>query len=243
MIGVPVNSNSVYVPMVQTGCLKAEFDSTYPIHLNGIISQHEFQESINKINGRISSNKILMILGICFALCIIAGMIFFIIGGIANVNSREYRFPVLIGVGIALTTFGSLFFAFGCCAVQWRRVARMRQAITEESMKYSSRSPIPCSWRLNISRTFVGGYGYYNNNHIIYHLVIDIGRAAFERSGIYQSNQVVPLPTSSIGGYYNYAAPPSYSAQLTGYCSHCSQPRPDLSAKFCSSCGNSFNIY
>ncbi|CAF3468665.1 unnamed protein product [Rotaria socialis] len=222
MIGVPVNSNSVYVPMVQTGCLKAEFDSTYPIHLNGIISQHEFQESINKIN---------------------AGMIFFIIGGIANVNSREYRFPVLIGVGIALTTFGSLFFAFGCCAVQWRRVARMRQAITEESMKYSSRSPIPCSWRLNISRTFVGGYGYYNNNHIIYHLVIDIGRAAFERSGMYQSNQVVPLPTSSIGGYYNYAAPPSYSAQLTGYCSHCSQPRPDLSAKFCSSCGNSFNIY
>ncbi|CAF4636822.1 unnamed protein product, partial [Rotaria magnacalcarata] len=50
MIGVPVNSNSVYVPMVQTGCLKAEFDSTYPIHLNGIISQHEFQESIHKIN-------------------------------------------------------------------------------------------------------------------------------------------------------------------------------------------------
>ncbi|CAM4824215.1 unnamed protein product [Rotaria magnacalcarata] len=213
MIRVPVNSNSVYVPMVQTGCLKAEFDSTYPIHLNGIISQHEFQESIHKINGRISANKILMILGICFGLCMIAGIIFFIIGGITNVNS-----------------------------LQWRRVARMRQAVTEESMKYSSRSPIPCSWRLDISRTFVGSYGY-NNNHIIYHLVIDIGRAAFERSGMYQSNQVVPLPTSSIGGYNNYAAPPSYSAQLTGYCSHCSQPRPDLSAKFCSSCGNPFNIY
>ena len=44
------------------GCLKAEFDSTYPIHLNGIISQDEFRESIHRINRTFPSNKILIIL-------------------------------------------------------------------------------------------------------------------------------------------------------------------------------------
>ncbi|CAF4367476.1 unnamed protein product, partial [Rotaria sordida] len=74
MIGVLTNSNSVRIPIVQTGCCKAEFDSTYPVHLNGIISKDEFRKSINKINRIISSNKNLIILTVAFALTIIIGL-------------------------------------------------------------------------------------------------------------------------------------------------------------------------
>ncbi|CAF3730892.1 unnamed protein product [Rotaria sp. Silwood1] len=221
MIDVPLNPNSVHIPLVSAGCLKVEFDSTYPIHLNGIISQYEFQESIKKIN---------------------RGIIFFIIGGTTRINSRYKGFSVLIGVGIAFTTIGSIFFAFGCFAIQSRRIARMRQAIAEESMKYSSRSPIPCSWRLDTSRVWFQGYRYRHNNQLVYHLVIDIGRSAAPGSVLYQSNQVAPEPTS-IYGRQDYYAPPPYSSTSTGFCSNCSAPKNDSSAKFCSSCGQSFNKY
>ncbi|CAF1496831.1 unnamed protein product [Rotaria sp. Silwood1] len=242
MMDVPLNPNSVHIPLVSAGCLKVEFDSTYPIHLNGIISQYEFQESIKKINRRISSNKSLLILAILFGLSIIGGIIFFIIGGTTRINSRYKGFSVLIGVGIAFTTIGSIFFAFGCFAIQSRRIARMRQAIAEESMKYSSRSPIPCSWRLDTSRVWFQGYRYRHNNQLVYHLVIDIGRSAAPGSVLYQSNQVAPEPTS-IYGRQDYYAPPPYSSTSTGFCSNCSAPKNDSSAKFCSSCGQSFNKY
>ncbi len=149
------------------GCLKAEFDSTYPVHLNGIISQDEFQESINKINRTITSNKILIILAIVFASSVIGGIIFFIVGGVTTTNSRGYGFPALVGVGIGVTVFGSLFFSIGCCIIQFRRATRIRQAIAEESMKYSSRSPIPCSWRLETTRQYFGGYANHYNSQLI----------------------------------------------------------------------------
>ncbi len=152
------------------GCLKAEFDSTYPIHLNGIISPDEFRESINKINRKIISNKILIILAIVFTLSMIGGIILFIVGGLTSVNSRTYGFSPLLIVGICVTIFGSMFFSIGCCIVQFRRAARIRQVIAEESMKYSSRSPIPCSWRLDTGNV-VGGYGHHNGQ-IGYHVSI-----------------------------------------------------------------------
>ncbi len=145
---------------------------TYPIHLNGIISQHEYQESINKINHAISSNKSLLILGLAFALSTIAGMICFILGGLSAANTFEYGFPTLIGVGIGITTVGSMFFIIGAVVLQFRRLSGVRQAIAEESMKYSSRSPIPCSWRLETTRHYVGGYGNQNNGGLAYHVSI-----------------------------------------------------------------------
>jgi len=47
----------------------------------------------------------------------------------------------------------------------------MRQAIADESMKYSSRSPTPCSWRLETTRHYYGGYGS-DNTQIISHVRI-----------------------------------------------------------------------
>ncbi|CAF5151620.1 unnamed protein product, partial [Rotaria sp. Silwood1] len=154
MIGVPVNSNSVYIPMVKTGCCKSEFDSTYPIHLNGIISQDDFRKSIKNINDKISSNNILIILSIAYGLIIIGGIVFFIVGGITNVNSVKHGFPILVGVGIALTIIGSIIFGCICFIIQSRRLRRFRQAINEESIKYSSRSSKRCSWRLDTPRVF-----------------------------------------------------------------------------------------
>ncbi|CAF3433384.1 unnamed protein product [Rotaria socialis] len=164
MIGVPVNPNSVYVPIIQTGCLKTEFDSTYPIHLN-------------------------------------VGTVLCVVGGLFVVKSIT-TFYILLSVGIVLTTFGSLFFDIGVCVMDAKRVARMRQAITEESIKYSSRSPTPCSRRLDTSRTLFGGYGYYNNSQqTLYQLVIDIGCSTSQGNvnQTHYSNKIVPEPTSSFG--------------------------------------------
>jgi hypothetical protein len=152
--------------------LKAEFDSTYPIHLNGIISQEEFRDSIQRINRSISLSIAFLVLAIVFGLSMIGGVICFIVGGVTAANSYSFGFPALIGVGIAITTIGSIIFSVGCCTVQLRRASRMRQAIAAESMKYSSRSPTPCSWRLDTTRHCVGGYGNSYNNQILYHVSV-----------------------------------------------------------------------
>ncbi|CAF1293674.1 unnamed protein product [Rotaria sordida] len=113
MIGVPVNPNSVYIPIVQ----------------------NDFRQSINNINHRISSNKILIILAIAYGLIIAPGIVFFIVGGITNINSDRHGFPILVGIAIPLTIIGSIVFGSGCCLIQTRCVARLRQAIAEESIK------------------------------------------------------------------------------------------------------------
>ncbi|CAF1145213.1 unnamed protein product [Rotaria sordida] len=244
MIETSVNTNSVHIPMVQTGCLKAEFDSTYPIHLNGIISQDEFRESIHRINRTIPSNRILIILGIGFGLFVVGGMICFIVGGVTAVKSHRNGFPPLVGVGIALITLGMMIFTIGCCIVQSQYTKRLRQAIAEESIKYSSRSTTPCSWRLDTSITWFGRYGYHNNRRVVYHLVIDIGRSitpAMENA-VYSSSQKASESTPIFSRQDNYVPPP-YSNQSSGFCSQCGTSRQDLTAKFCSSCGKLFHQY
>jgi len=68
--------------------------------------------------------------------------------------------------------------------------------------------------------------------------VIDIGHSSGSASGVYYPNQ----STFPVGNQ-NVYAPPSYSSSSTGFCSQCRAPRQDLTAKFCSSCGQSFNKY
>ncbi|CAF4271447.1 unnamed protein product, partial [Adineta steineri] len=89
MIEVPVNSNSVYIPVVRTGGFKSEFDSTYPVRLTGIINQNEFEESIYKINNVPAERKALLIVGIIFILSIIIGLILFIVGGVTAAKSTD----------------------------------------------------------------------------------------------------------------------------------------------------------
>lgn len=134
--------------IISAGCLKRKFDSTYPIHLNGIISQANFQQSIRRINRAISSNKILVTLAILSTLCIVVGIICIVAGGITVSDPDRFRFPPLIGVGMAIFLLGILSFSIGCSIIQSRLLLRVRRAIAEESVKYSSRTLKPCSWRL-----------------------------------------------------------------------------------------------
>ena len=147
----------IYVHInIPAGCLKSEFDSTYPIHLNGIIRQDEFQQSIENINRTIRSRTPLVICGIIFVICILGGIILFITGGSTARYVNASGFPVLVFVGLGVIIIGMFVFTFGCCIIQTRRTTRMRQAIANESMKYSMRSPTPCSWRLDATRVFAG---------------------------------------------------------------------------------------
>lgn len=101
----------------------------------------------------------------------IIGTIFFIVGGIMAPKSFPV-FYVLLGCGIFITTFGSIFFSIAICIIYSKRSVRMRQTIAQESMKYSSRLPIPCSWRLDMSRAVIGTYAYNNNNYQILYQVL-----------------------------------------------------------------------
>jgi hypothetical protein len=75
-----------------------------------------------------------------------------------------------ITAGIIVPIFGSILFSIGCFITQFRRAARIRRAIAEESMRYSSRSPIPCSWRLDTTRHYIGRYG--NNGELVNHVSV-----------------------------------------------------------------------
>ncbi len=97
-------------------------------------------------------------------------MLCFIFGGISAPNSRVYGFPPLIAAGMGVTFVGTFFFIIVLVIMQVRQATKMRQAIAEESMKYSARSPTPCSWRLETTR-FFGGYGS-NNSQVNYHVSI-----------------------------------------------------------------------
>ncbi|CAF1539294.1 unnamed protein product [Rotaria sordida] len=167
MITGPVNPNSIDIPLIQTGCLKSEFNSTYPVHLNGIIRPDEFQQSIENINRIISSRKSQIIVGLIAILSLSGGMVLFIVGGVTRRKSRSTGFPILVGIGLGIFGFGMLVLTIGFCIVQLRATARLRQAVANESMKYSTRSP-PCSWRLHVYRTWGGGYGGRRNTRLIY---------------------------------------------------------------------------
>lgn len=114
------------------------------MRLNGIISQHEFQESINQINLNISYKKTAKILIIVFAFGLIVGPICFIIEKLKPINFHLYMFRISRDIGLVLIIFVFIISVFGCMLLHSRRNNRMRKAIAEESKKYSSRLPIPC---------------------------------------------------------------------------------------------------
>jgi hypothetical protein len=69
-----------------------------------------------------------------------------------------------IVAGIAVIVVGTIPTAIGFCIAQSRHPMRLQQAITEESKKYLSRSPIACSWKLETTRHFIREY--QNNNTV-----------------------------------------------------------------------------
>ncbi|CAF1381021.1 unnamed protein product [Didymodactylos carnosus] len=235
---ITTGANSVRIPMIQTSCMTSEFDNTYPIHLNGIISPEDFQHSISNINRSFSSSKFSKMLCIFIVLWMIAGLIMIITGGITAVSSFRTGISPLVIVGVAMWAGGILIIGFGCMAIQSRRMQRLREAVANESVKYSSASR-PASWRID---TFQW-YGWQRRN-VTYNLVIDL------EPNFAMAQNVYPTPSYS-------TAPPAYQqnkrpessphdnnqVQPVTYCSKCGAARQDYAGNFCSSCGQSYHKY
>ncbi len=158
-------------------CCNIQFDSTYPIRLNGIIRQSEFQESIKKINRAISSSVVMLLGQVIVSLCLFAGTILCGIGGqmvTSHIRDTLNEATRLLSVGIGFFAFGILFFICAIIFQRLRRTVRVQQAIAEESMKYSLRSPTPCSWRLETTRNDFDEYGNSNNNGLPFYVSVTI---------------------------------------------------------------------
>ena len=139
------------------GCCQAGFDSTFPAQLNGIITPDEFRESIDKINATSGSRVPIIIAGLILLVTTIAGMALFISGGVRSATSG---FPALVGVGIGVTLLGMIVSVVVFCIVRVKAANKLQEAIAQESAKYSSRLPKPCSWRLNTTTTTSGSFDH-----------------------------------------------------------------------------------
>ncbi|CAF1159291.1 unnamed protein product [Adineta ricciae] len=176
MIDTSTYSNFVYVSTIQTGCVTIEFDSSYPLHLIGIISRDEYQKSIQQINRVFSSNRMTFLVCIISGFCLVIGMTLVILGAALQVNSRDNQFPPITGAGITLLFCGATFALIGLCAMQYRRTKQLQQAIAKESLKYLPRTPISCSWKLETKMNWCGISDDGQYRRLIYRIIIDIGR-------------------------------------------------------------------
>ncbi|UJR16625.1 hypothetical protein I4U23_003525 [Adineta vaga] len=229
-----ISPKSIYVPSVHTECCKIEFASNYPNDLDGIISQNQFLESINRINRRISSTKFVVMFVLAFALSIIGAIICFIVGLSMSTDSGGF---VFIGLAIALFLFGIIFNFVGCFVMHRGHVERIRKVIKKESDKYSSHLPVSCTWRLNTTTEYAEGIGNYQNCQ----LIIDIHdtTTSSTESRMNDANQMINESTSILKRHDD-SAPPPYSSLSMKFCSQCGTLRQSSAANFCSSCGNSF---
>lgn len=148
------------------GFFSTLFDSTYPTRLNGIISQDEFEKSINNINGKIAPNRMLDCTIIIAMSCTIAGIVLVVIG-LESTDSGGIDPEMAMG-GFGLFFLGLLFCLIVYCINSYAYIAKMEKAVNEESMKYRSRSPISSNWRIIDARYGTPIVGHFRNNKTIY---------------------------------------------------------------------------
>lgn len=148
-------------------CCTVEFNSTYPVQLEGIIEQTEFEESIQNINQAISQRDSFIMVDLLPEICLLIGIILMLAGGVVFMFFILPIIPVLIAVACSTFVFGMIFVVFGCCLIQADLSDQMQQAIARESTKYSTRTPTPCSWRLNLRRIHAGNLDNYGVSDIL----------------------------------------------------------------------------
>lgn len=141
-----------------------KIDSTYPIYLNGIINQDEFEESIKQINYKLSNNIVLTILHFIFIFSIIIGIVLLLVTSLSATSFMDIQLTILHIFGIILMFFGFLFSGLIYVFKILQREQRMKKIITNESKKYSSRLPISCDWRFEVVEHELIRY---NNEHNI----------------------------------------------------------------------------
>lgn len=141
MTAVPSSFDSVTIRVMPSG-----FDSEYPIiHPDANISRDEYQQSIANINRVYLSEPSpgLFVMGCVWSVTI---------GGLMMLCCREptnYVFStLLLSCGIVLMCISPVCLCFQCSAQMTEYENRLQAAIAKESAKYSMRSPIGCTWRL-----------------------------------------------------------------------------------------------
>ena len=142
-------------------CCTVEFNSTYPVQLEGIIEQTEFEESIENINQAISQRDSFIMVDLLPEICLLIGIILLIAGAIVFILFILPIIPVLIALACCIFVFGIIFVVFGYCLIQADLSDQMQQAIARESTKYSTRTSTPCIWRLNLRRISTGNLDNY----------------------------------------------------------------------------------
>ncbi|CAF1473873.1 unnamed protein product [Adineta ricciae] len=195
MTNIFQHPRSIYIPLDAYVCCKHGFNSTYQNDLNGIINPDEFQESMNRINQpMLSCNKKLKIICIILCLMVLLGICFIISANVAAKKDSSF-YNTLLTIGIVSIDGGVFLHLIACCVIICQRERKLRQAITKETIIYSSRSPITCGWRLE-------NCGDENNadQNDYSHVVIDIVRPTTAVNSIYHFDQDNSLPP-----------PPSYS--------------------------------
>ncbi|CAF0729645.1 unnamed protein product [Adineta steineri] len=135
------------------------------------------------------------------------------------------------------TIIGTICSIIALLRIKSKRMERLKEAVAEESSKYSSRSPIPCRWRLDLTEHFLPE----RTPLTVICIAIDIVRddADENRSVMDPSNQIISQPETPYTEQNNNAPPP-YSTES---CSHCGTARQDVTAKYCSSCGHAHDKY
>ena len=140
------------------GCCKRKFDSTYPIHLNGIISENDFRESIEKINNAIPPSPLDTFSAVVPLLCCAVAPVLCVYGVMAASFSPQAPYFAVIGVGAGCIVCWALSCLF-IYKIDKRDSIRLRKAIADESKKCTDRSATPCSWRLSTTRIIPGTNG------------------------------------------------------------------------------------
>jgi hypothetical protein len=81
-----------------------------------------------------------------------------------NVN-RSALFSFFV-VGFILISFSILLMVILLSILKTKHTLRIQKIIAQESKKYSSRSPIPCSWRLGTTADYSLISGNRNSNKL-----------------------------------------------------------------------------
>lgn len=128
-------------------CRISQFISDFPRELIGIIDPYEFEQSISNINRARRSTPCEILFNLISILCLLVIIILMIVAArLVPVDGVVWIPTLFIGVGIMLLTIFICVFVY-----VWRvfaREARLENAVNEESMKYSTKQPVPTRWRL-----------------------------------------------------------------------------------------------
>ena len=106
---------------------------------------------------------------VCAVLCAIfltCALGLFVGGGIASGSSG---ISILIFIGFGVLFLAMVATTVSCCFLQRKWFKQLQQAIAHESAKYSNRSQMPCSWRLNATRA-ISGFHEKRNMYSAYHV-------------------------------------------------------------------------